>query len=95
MSKEQFPASVQNEIESLRGVLKRLLDSFSRVETIKACPERSRRKQFKLSSAINLTTASIYRLARTQHYFQSHRASLFDQSVDQAINEVLKEWGRI
>ena len=76
----------QDEIDSMRRVLKRLVESFSRIESLD--------EQFKLSSAINYTTASLTRLVRAQQYLRDHQPNTFDQSVKKAINIVLKEWGR-
>jgi hypothetical protein len=82
-TKEDSP--FQDEIDSMRRVLKRLVESFSNVEDLD--------EQFKLSSAINYTTASLTRLVRAQQILRDHQPNTFDQSVKEAINIVLKEWG--
>ena len=86
---------LQDEIDTMRCNLKHLVETFSTVETLKACPERSRRKHFKLSSAINYTTASLTRLVRAQQILREHQPDTFMQGVRQSIAEVLKERGRI
>jgi len=86
-AKQRGEGPLQEEIDSMRRALKRLLESFSQVESID--------EQYKLSSAINLTTASIFRLVRTQGYFLSNRNTEMNQTIDDVITEILKEWGRI
>ncbi|MFC1923645.1 hypothetical protein ACFLY4_10200 [Chloroflexota bacterium] len=78
---------LQDEIDSMRHALKRLVESFSKVEALE--------DQFKLSSAINYTTASLTRLVRAQQILRDHQPNTFDQSLERAINVVLKEWGRL
>ena len=95
LSDKDDGSPLQEEIDSMRRALKRLVESFSRVEALE--------DQFKLSSAINYTTASLTKfiphslreLVRAQQILRDHQPNKFDQSVEQAINEVLKEWGRI
>ena len=78
---------LQEEIDSLRRALQRLVKSFSNTETLE--------EQFKLSSAINYTTASLVRLIRAQKHLRDHQPNTNEQAVDRAITAVLKEWGRI
>ena len=78
---------LQEEIDSLRRALQRLVKSFSNTETLE--------EQFKLSSAINFTTASLVRLIRAQKHLRDHQPNTNEQAVDRAITAVLKEWGRI
>jgi hypothetical protein len=78
---------LQDEIDTMRCNLKHLIETFSSVETLD--------EHFKLSSAINYTTASITRLVHAQQFLRDHQPNTFDQAVDQVITEILKEWGRI
>ena len=78
---------LQDEIDSLRRALQRLVKSFSNADTLD--------EQFKLSSAINYTTASLVRFIRAQKHLRDHQPNTNEQAVDRAITAVLKEWGRI
>jgi hypothetical protein len=72
------------ELDSLQFALQRLQLSFPRVTSID--------EQLKLASAINLITASIARMVRTQKYIASHRPVEYNREVQAALEVVMKEW---
>jgi hypothetical protein len=78
--------SLQDEIDILRSTLKWLRDTFSRAE--------STEQRIKLSNSMCLVSASLSRLLRTQSFLLSRVPSAFDQSLNQALSDILQEWGR-
>lgn len=74
------------EIESLRIALQRLQHAFSCVDSIE--------EQLLLLSAINLTTASIARLVRSQDCLIANNPIEFNRETKAALDVVMKEWSR-
>lgn len=79
--------SFTRQVAALRSELDHLLDSFSRADSIQ--------EQLQISSAINLLTSSIARLVRTHQSIQAEQSDPLGPEISAALDEVLKEWGRI
>jgi hypothetical protein len=81
---EQQPFT--NEIDSLQFALQRLQLSFPRVSSIE--------EQLQLASAMNLITASLARMVRTQKYITANRPTEYNRQIQAALDVVMKEWTR-
>ena len=81
---EQQPFT--DEIDSLQFALQRLQLSFPRVSSIE--------EQLQLASAINLITASLARMVRTQKYITANRPTEYNRQIQAALEVVMKEWTR-
>ena len=81
------PPSLQHEIEVLRSILKWLQDTFTRAD--------STGERLKLSNSMCLVSASLSKLLRTQDFLLSKVPPAFDQALNEALSDILKEWGRI
>ena len=80
------PPSLQDEIDILRSTLRWLQDTFK--------GSGSTQERLKLSNSMCLVSASLSRLLRTQAFLLSKLPSAFDTALNDALSDILKEWGR-
>ena len=86
LAESQSSPSLHDEIEILRSTLKWLQDTFK--------GSGSTEERLKLSNSICLVSASLSRLLRTQAYLLSKLPSAYDTALNEALSDILKEWGR-
>jgi hypothetical protein len=79
--------SLQDEIDTLRETLTWLRSAFSEAESLD--------QRLRLSNSICQVSAVLSRLLRSQTYLRKQAPSEWDKAVQDAINDILREWDRI
>ena len=80
-------SALQEEIDALRAHMNWLQESIAATDSID--------QRLKLGRAYQESGYCLTRLLRTQHLLEAGRDTEWEKAVNKAINNVLKDWGRI